>query len=312
MPASACALCRSNCSFVVNTGDNFYNLGISTALGVTDPQWNASFNAIYSAPSLQIPFYGVLGNHDYGRNSSVASHSIAPQLEYTWFDPLQRWYMPSRYYNVQPASSIPIHITAIDTNPYLAYNNSASGTYYTPELLYASQPIISQAQLSFLTNSLAQAANSNAWTIVVGHHPPVSNKGKSNYNSSVTPLLGQGNVDLWFNGHDHVQTLYQNPGAPNTTFVTVGNSGKLSPTDAGTPAGQPGGIPGLLWANTVYHGFSIVTLQATTGRVDYYGVDPNNSTTSTSPYLLYSYSFMKNVKEPFLYPPPSPPSPPPS
>ena len=100
---------------MVNTGDNFYNLGISTELGVVDPQWNTSFSNIYNASSLQIPFYGVLGNHDYGVNSATANHSIVPQLEYTWVDPKGQWYLPSRYYSVAPSTPIPVQITAFDT-----------------------------------------------------------------------------------------------------------------------------------------------------------------------------------------------------
>lgn len=38
---------------MINTGDNFYNLGISAELGVADPQWNSSFSNIYSASSLK-------------------------------------------------------------------------------------------------------------------------------------------------------------------------------------------------------------------------------------------------------------------
>ena len=106
----------ANCKFVINTGDNFYNLGINSILGVVDPQWNTSFHSVYSDASLQVPWYGVLGNHDYGRtNSSTSPHSIWPQLEYTWIDPYQQWYLPNRYYDVSPGGDVPIKVTAYDT-----------------------------------------------------------------------------------------------------------------------------------------------------------------------------------------------------
>jgi hypothetical protein len=68
-------------------------------------------------------------------------------------------------------------------------------------------------------------------------------------------------VDLWFNGHDHIQSLIANPGAPNTTFVTVGNSGKQSSGD------YKAGTSYVTWVNNTVRGFAMVTLYATTVRV---------------------------------------------
>src|SRR5690242_12333809 len=39
---------HSNAAFIISTGDNFYEEGVRT---VTDPQWDSSFNWIYSASS---------------------------------------------------------------------------------------------------------------------------------------------------------------------------------------------------------------------------------------------------------------------
>ena len=63
----------------------------------------------------------MLGNHDYGKNTAVANHSIVPQLEYTAYDPLQRWYLPTRYWAGEAKGpgdkklSVPVYITAVDT-----------------------------------------------------------------------------------------------------------------------------------------------------------------------------------------------------
>src|SRR5262249_54004353 len=40
--------------FVVSVGDNFYDDGVQ---GVDDPKWRTSFETIYDAPSLQVPWY---------------------------------------------------------------------------------------------------------------------------------------------------------------------------------------------------------------------------------------------------------------
>ncbi|URE18546.1 Purple acid phosphatase [Musa troglodytarum] len=51
-----------NIDFVVSTGDNFYENGLT---GITDEAFEDSFTNIYTAESLQKQWYSVLGNHDY-------------------------------------------------------------------------------------------------------------------------------------------------------------------------------------------------------------------------------------------------------
>jgi acid phosphatase len=59
--------------FVISVGDNFYEDGVTS---VDDPAWQASFEKIYDAPSLQVPWRVILGNHDY-RGSVQQSGLIA-------------------------------------------------------------------------------------------------------------------------------------------------------------------------------------------------------------------------------------------
>ena len=42
-------------------GDNFYESGVDS---ISDDKWQTTFEAIYDAPALQVPWYAVLGNHD--------------------------------------------------------------------------------------------------------------------------------------------------------------------------------------------------------------------------------------------------------
>ena len=49
--------------FVLSTGDNFYESGL---VSVEDDNFTASFSSIYHHKYLQVPWYAVLGNHDYG------------------------------------------------------------------------------------------------------------------------------------------------------------------------------------------------------------------------------------------------------
>ena len=79
MGKSAAAL-RSRC--VISVGDNFYEDGVAST---ADPQWRSSFEEVYTAPSLQIPWYAALGNHDY-RGS--------PQAQVAYTRNSTRWRMP--------------------------------------------------------------------------------------------------------------------------------------------------------------------------------------------------------------------------
>merc|ERR550537_2133709 len=73
--------------FVVNTGDNFYWCGIQNT---SDFQVATDWVNTYADPSLQVPWYGVLGNHEYGYNVSA---QVALGEIY------QNWIMDDRYYS---------------------------------------------------------------------------------------------------------------------------------------------------------------------------------------------------------------------
>jgi acid phosphatase len=68
-------------AFVISVGDNFYEDGVAS---VDDPKWKTSFEDVYTAPSLQVPWYVALGNHDY-RGEAQA------QLDYARTRPAGRW-----------------------------------------------------------------------------------------------------------------------------------------------------------------------------------------------------------------------------
>lgn len=49
---------KCNASFVVALGDNFYDDGVAND---TDLLWKSAYTEVYNFPSLQIPWYAVLG-----------------------------------------------------------------------------------------------------------------------------------------------------------------------------------------------------------------------------------------------------------
>jgi hypothetical protein len=50
----------TDAQFVIALGDNFYNDGTEST---EDELWETAFHDVYYAPSQNVPWYGVLGNH---------------------------------------------------------------------------------------------------------------------------------------------------------------------------------------------------------------------------------------------------------
>ncbi len=175
-------------SFVLILGDNFYPTGVSS---VTDEQWQDKFETMYSATSLQVPFYAVLGNHDYYSNPMA-------QVEYTKVS--ARWRMPSRYYTFtqQVDDSTSVDFFCLDTTPLDAEKTEER------EEGQAVDSVDYRIQLKWLDQKLQQ---SNArWKIVLGHHALYSggvhgdNKGMI---ALLEPVFLKYKVDLYLAGHDH-------------------------------------------------------------------------------------------------------------
>jgi len=173
--------------FVISTGDNFYSRGVES---VTDPQWTQTFEAAFAAPSLQTPWYAVLGNHDY-------RGSVDAELDYTIASP--RWQMPSRYWRSDMnLGAETASFFFLDTFPLT----------HLPSLR-ARVPMLgdrdeAQEQLRWLERALA--ASNARWKIAVGHHLILSSGshgGSETLYDHVRPLLERYGVRAYFNGHDH-------------------------------------------------------------------------------------------------------------
>jgi tartrate-resistant acid phosphatase type 5 len=174
--------------FVISVGDNFYEKGVSS---VDDIQFQKSFENVYAAPSLQVPWNVILGNHDYVGNPDA-------QSEYAKTHP--RWGMPARYY---PQSHVIDTATQAD---FFYINTSPMIQEYrkSPPML---QNIVTQdvpAQLRWLDQSLV--ASTAPWKIVFGHHPIYSgglHGDQPELIAQVLPLLERYKVQAYFCGHDH-------------------------------------------------------------------------------------------------------------
>jgi tartrate-resistant acid phosphatase type 5 len=174
--------------FIISVGDNFYEDGVAS---VDDPQWQASFEKVYAAPPLQVPWHVVFGNHDYHGDcdAQIAYHQVSP-----------RWNLPARYYTRTERldSGGPAEFFFLDTTPMAKLDDDEAAFHGNVN----SQHV--PAQVAWLDAALA--ASTAPWKIVVAHHPVYSGgpHGDTPYIiEHILPLLEKHQVQVYFNGHDH-------------------------------------------------------------------------------------------------------------
>eukprot|EP00944_MAST-04C_sp_MAST-4C-sp1_P007393 g7393.t1 len=221
--ASAAAL---QAQFVLNTGDNFYYYGVKST---TDPMWENTFEQIYNQDSLMVPWYGVLGNHDYGFNPIAQTQYKSPNND--------RWYLPSLYYTKRIElgnSGQYLTLIMIDSSPCVSdYRGTDQakwdpcGTEYPgPTDCVFHENILKQnctAQYKWLESAI-QKIPSDDWVIAVGHHPADEIDV-----ADLTTLLQQAKVDLYLNGHTHELAQYEVDG--NSAYITTGAGCMVSVAD---------------------------------------------------------------------------------
>jgi tartrate-resistant acid phosphatase type 5 len=177
--------------FIISVGDNFYEDGV---VSTDDRQWRISFEDVYHAHSLQVPWYVALGNHDYRGNCDA-------QIAYSRMS--KRWNMPARYFTQtrQIGAATSVDFFYLDTTPMVR------SYWYEPEYREHVRTQDVPKQLAWFKAALA--TSTAPWKIVIGHHPIYSGGGPFGHGDTrelikdVLPLLKQYKVQAYFNGHDH-------------------------------------------------------------------------------------------------------------
>lgn len=173
-------------AFVISTGDNFYHGGVES---ITDPRWRDAYENVYNAPSLQTPWYVILGNHDY---------EGSPGAEIDYSRESNRWRMPARYWREDMTLPDGARVTFffLDTTPITRLSGLRDAV---PQADFGARD-----QVMWLERNLASCTSD--WKIVVGHHPILSSgqHGASlALSHHVRPLLERYGVQAYLNGHDH-------------------------------------------------------------------------------------------------------------
>lgn len=198
---------------VIAAGDVHHFEGVRS---VNDPLWMTNYELIYNHPELMIPWYAILGNHEYRGN---------PQAVIDYTNISGRWNMPARYYTfVLENDGITIRMVMVDTAPLINKYRKDSQKY--PD---ACKQDINQ-QLNWIDSVLTSAKED--WVIVVGHHPIFAETGKDDserldlQKRLDSVLRKHANVDMYLCGHIH-NFQYIRPKDSKIDYV-VNTSGSLS------------------------------------------------------------------------------------
>ena len=226
--------------FLVNTGDNFYYCGIQNT---SDYQIAEDFTKPYGTySSLNVPWYGVLGNHEYGYDVdaqiALSQESLAP-----------KWVMDDRYFTRRVSlggGAAHATLLMLDTSPCVSAYRSSDASGWDPcgSDFPTCAPIVEgeckfhaniltqdcSEQLGWLKNALA-AVPKDDWLIVVAHHPA----DEIDVEDFLTPLLSRG-FDLYLNGHVHTLNQYTIDGGGS--YVTSGAGAMVATQDQTTPAAE--------------------------------------------------------------------------
>jgi hypothetical protein len=208
--AAKCA--ASGCDFVQLLGDNIYENGPDST---DDPQWATKFEQPYSA--TQLPFFAVLGNHDYGGNGA-GFEFYKGQISVDYTAVSTRWKMPATFYHHAVQHT---EFFALDTNMQM----------------YGQDTQQRASVLRWLTNSTAK------WKIAIGHHPYLSNGPHGNAGNyegvPFVPVVSGttvktfmedivcGRADVYLAAHDHSLQWLQ-PTCNGTELLVSGTG--ASPT----------------------------------------------------------------------------------
>lgn len=175
---------------VIAAGDVHHFEGVQS---VSDPLWMTNYELIYAHPELMIPWYPILGNHEYrGRTQAVLDYSAVSR----------RWEMPARYYTkVFEEDGTTVRFVLVDTTPLMQKYREETDKY--PDACQQDNA----RQLAWVDSVLTVAKED--WVIVIGHHPIYAETSKEeserqDMQQTLDKVLRRhDNVALYACGHIH-------------------------------------------------------------------------------------------------------------
>ncbi|XP_066520291.1 tartrate-resistant acid phosphatase type 5a [Hoplias malabaricus] len=177
--------------FILALGDNFYYKGVKS---VDDPRFQETFEKVYTAKSLNIPWFVVAGNHDHAGN-------VLAQIQYSKVSP--RWNFPYYYYELNfriPGSDSTLQVLMLDT--VLLCGNTDDFESRPPQ--GPSSRVQASRQLLWLQERMSRSKAD--FLLVAGHYPvwSISEHGPTDcLLQRLRPLLVKYKATAYLCGHDH-------------------------------------------------------------------------------------------------------------
>ncbi|CAN9509856.1 unnamed protein product [Ophioblennius macclurei] len=178
--------------FILALGDNFYYKGVDS---VDSPRFKTTFESVYTAKSLQVPWYVLAGNHDH-------AGSVKAQIEYSHKS--DRWRFPAFYYelNFRIPNTGGETLTVVMLDTIMLCGNS--NDYEDEKPRGPLRAVDANRQLAWLQERLARSTAD--FLLVAGHYPvwSVSEHGPTEcLLQRLRPLLNKYKATAYLCGHDH-------------------------------------------------------------------------------------------------------------
>jgi len=244
-----------NTSFQLALGDNFYFDGVKSA---TDSRFQRTFEHVFSATSLQTPWYVIAGNHDHLGN-------VAAQIEYGKTS--KRWVFPDYYYTFSVWQSDKqkklIDFIMLDTI-VLCGGGNLSDWDHTP-LDGPTDLFIAEAYWQWIEDQLRQSTA--PYLIVAGHFPiySVAEHGPTKcLVDRLRPLLHKYQATTYLCGHDHnLQHFVDDMNGTRLNYFVVGAANFIDPSKAHAKD-VPSDALKFYWAGSlVFGGFGLIEVNNT-------------------------------------------------
>ena len=234
---------------------------------INDPLWTEAWRSVWMTSNLKgIPWYAILGNHDYHQGLTAA---------YTQMDRMRtdddEWQMPGLVYTVR---SPHLTLVCIDTASLAPHETDA-----TEVPLGGAGKV--KAALDVVDREIAAAALEEPdWLVVAGHYPirSVGEHGNTlQLSDLLLPILQRRRVDLYICGHDHTLQHLRDDNPSRLEFIVSGNGAKHGYVQEFHNISQSPQVP---FASTI-HGFTAHTVSRDALRTTFISLDGDRVYTTT-------------------------------
>ncbi|KAJ3164407.1 Tartrate-resistant acid phosphatase type 5 [Irineochytrium annulatum] len=205
-------------------GDNFYqggNFSYEGVQSVDDPKYKVLWEDVYSDYLTSIPWWFILGNHDWYQNTSNTV-----ELTYALSNP--RWYEPDYFYTERLSLPNGAHASFIFIETNLIFygyaGKKAMGANFASAGWTNSAQTI-EKQLAYIEAEL-EKANDDEFVFVMAHHPifTCGTDAKTANMTQLAAIVTKWKPTAYINGHHHTLSYYvDNAGIMQIGIGSTGN-----------------------------------------------------------------------------------------